>query len=556
MLIALREGCFEISAPPAWTSGVEKDFEIAKYRCGFSFDPVTGTLIGDAGNIDALRAHKLQFYEPVMLTKVALEAYRNAGYTKKTAIEMSHAADSNIVLPCPNGLAYLGFQRAGIEYAMSRSLVLIADEMGLGKTVQAIGVVNCMKDVRKVLIVCPASLKRNWRREWQKWDVKGLSVQIVDGTKPVEIVGRVVIINYDVLPAHRSLLKDTGAWDVMILDECHYLKNGRTERTLEVFGGIKRNPDRTIKERFAPIPAEKKLLLSGTPIVNKPKELWSLLQTLDPDGLGAKSNWYNYATRYCEAISLGERTDAYGNTYKLWKWDGASNLEELQEKLRERFMVRRLKKDVLTELPAKRRQVIVLEPDTKTLVNLIAREQQAYKDYEPQSLLGKPQPSIGEISKTRKRIAQMKVKYAVGHIKELLNETAKVVAFAHHHETLDALSAAFGENSVRIDGRVSLEERQRAVDRFQNDPTCTVFIGGIQAAGVGLTLTASSTVVFVELSWVPGEISQAEDRCHRIGQRESVLVQHLILEGSLDERVIGVVIAKQEIIDQALDRMS
>jgi len=421
--------------------------------------------------------------------------------------------------------------------------------------VQAVGISNASPEVQRVLIVCPASLKHNWRREWTKWDVKGLAVQIVDGTTPQDFRGNVIIINYDILTAHRAQLKESGAWDLMILDECHYLKNGRTDRTLEVFGGIKRNPDRSIKERFAAIPATKKILLSGTPIVNKPKELWSMLQTLDPDGIGAKSNWYHYATRYCQAISLGERTDAYGNTYKLWKWDGADNLEELQELMRERFMVRRLKKDVLTELPAKRRQIILLEPG-KALAKLVAREAQAYADYEPERLLGQPQPSIGEISVTRKKIALQKVKFAVEHIKELLNETEKIVVFGHHHSTLDALYEAFGESAVRIDGRVSLDDRQKAVDRFQTDPTCRVFIGGIQAAGVGLTLTAASTVVFVESSWVPGENSQAEDRCHRIGQRESVLIQHLILEGSLDERVVAIVIQKQEVIDAALDKIS
>jgi SWI/SNF-related matrix-associated actin-dependent regulator 1 of chromatin subfamily A len=345
----------------------------------------------------------------------------------------------------------------------------------------------------------------------------------------------------------------------MILDECHYLKTSKTWRTLEVFGGIQRNPDRTIKEQFFPIPANKKILLSGTPLVNKPKELWPLLQTLDPNGIGMKSNWYNFATRYCQAVKIGERTDAYGNTYPLWKWDGADNLEELQNLMRERFMVRRLKKDVLTELPAKRRQIIVLEPG-KALAKLIAREAQAYRDYEPESFLGKEQPTIGEISTTRKRIALAKVKFAVEHMQGILDEQKenglpqKIVAFAHHLEAIDALQEAFGERAVKIDGRVSLDERQRAVDRFQTDENVHIFIGGIHAAGVGITLTAASTVVFVEDTWVPGEISQAEDRCHRIGQKESVLIQHLILEGSLDERVVGVLIQKQEIIDKALDK--
>jgi SNF2 family DNA or RNA helicase len=532
------------------------DMLTARDRCGFRFDPVTRMLVGVAANVESLRNHKLLMKEKIRLTQTAAVMFEAAGFAKRTAVEMSHAKDSSVVIPVPEGLSYLPFQRAGIEYASQRPLVLIADEMGLGKTVQAIGTVNADPNARRILIVCPASLKRNWRREWMKWDVKGLQVQIVDGTTPQEFTGNVLILNYEILKAHRTQIKETGNWDVMIVDECHALKTAKTQRTLEVFGGklYERENRRKVKEEFFPIPANKKILLSGTPIVNKPKELWPLLQTLDPGGIGAKANWHNYAQRYCKLLDLGKKTDPWGNEYTLWQWDGADNLDELQDILRERFMVRRLKKDVLTELPAKRRQIVILEPDTVTLTKLIAREAQAYADYEPDSFLGKPQPSIGEISVTRKKIALLKVKFAVEHIKELLNETEKLVVFGHHHSTLDALQEAFGESSVRIDGRVSLDDRQKAVDRFQTDPSCRVFIGGIQAAGVGLTLTAASTVVFVESSWVPGENSQAEDRCHRIGQRESVLVQHLILEGSLDERVVGVVIAKQEIIDAALDK--
>jgi SWI/SNF-related matrix-associated actin-dependent regulator 1 of chromatin subfamily A len=242
-----------------------------------------------------------------------------------------------------------------------------------------------------------------------------------------------------------------------------------------------------------------------------------------------------------------------GEERTMWDWSGADNLEELQQRMRERFMVRRLKIDVLPELPAKRRQVIVLEPG-KALAKLVAREAQAYADYEPESFVGKPQPAIGEISETRKRIALGKTKFAIEHIGELLNETSKVVAFVHHHEVGDALAEAFGASAVRIDGRTSLADRQTAVDRFQTETDIRVFIGGIQSAGTGITLTSASVVVFVESSWVPGENSQAEDRCHRIGQKDSVLVQHLVLENSLDEHVVQVLINKQEIIDKALDK--
>ena len=417
---------------------------------------------------------------------------------------------------------------------------------------QAIGVCNALPDARRILIVCPASLKHNWRREWKKWDVKSLSISIIDGEEDYEFMTNVVIINYDILAAHREQVK-ASPWDLVILDECHYLKSGRADRTLEVFGGIKRNPDKTIKERFDPIPAKRMLLLSGTPLVNKPKELWTLLKAVDPDGLG--SDWMRYARRYCEARPIERWNPVIRKLERVgWWWDGAANLEELQEIMRSRFMVRRLKKDVLPELPAKRRQVIILEPKPQ-LAKLIAKEIKTYEEHAAgKTDYDQDLPSIGEIAELRKKIALRKVPYVVDHIREVLNEQPKVVVFVHHHEVGDALMEVFGSEAVLLDGRVSTNDRQAVIDRFQTDPGCKIFVGGIQAAGVGITLTAASTVIFVELDWVPGNITQAEDRCHRIGQKESVLVQHLILEGSLDERVIDVIIKKQEILDKVLDK--
>ena len=526
-----------------------KDALVAKELCGFAFDLVTGYLTGNAANVDLLKNHKPALRCKLTISERAQEMYIAAGRKILTAVEQSHAKESDAVIPCPPGLAYLPFQRAGIAYASQRKTALVADEMGLGKTVQFVGVCNADIAAKRILIVCPASLKHNWRREFAKWDIKGLSIGIVDGEEEVEFETDVTVINYDILAAHHEAIKTHGAWDLVCLDECHYLKNGRADRTLEVFGGIKRNSDRTIKERFTPIPTKRMILLSGTPLVYKPKELWPLIHAIDPEGLGA--DWHHSAVRYCQARSWPQYIN--GEERKMWWWDGAANLDELQEIMRSRFMVRRLKKDVLTELPAKRRQVIILEPKPQ-LAKLVKKECLTYEEHSSSlEAYAEVLPGIGELSEIRKKIAIKKVPYAVEHIKELLNETSKDVVFVHHHDVADLLASAFGDEAVVVDGRVANEDRQHRVDRFQTDPTCKVFIGGIQAAGVGITLTAASTVVFVELDWVPGNLSQAEDRCHRIGQKESVLVQHLVLEGSLDERVVEVIIKKQEIIDKALD---
>lgn len=525
----------------------DADALIAK-NCGFVF--VSGSAswgTPDAEVVKTLHNNSLKLSTKLTISELAMGYYKAAGMRVLDAVEQSRAQDSDMYIPVPEGLELLPFQRAGVAYMTKRARVALFDEMGLGKTPQAICTINADRKAERILVVCPASLKLNWLREFKKWTTKFFDFQIVSGTELVEFTSDVTIINYDILQAHRAALREMK-WDVIVLDESHYLRNSRTGRTREIFGGIKRNKEKEVIDRVEPLSFRKVLMLSGTPVVNKPKELWPMLQVLDPDGLG--SDWFHYAKRYCQAFQI-----VIGGKAKGWKWDGASNLDELQNLMRSRFMVRRLKKDVLKDLPAKRRQIIVLEPKP-ALKKLVAKEAATYEKYfgdkvDTDIALS---PSFDKISEIRKLVAIQKIPYVVEHIKEVLNEQEKIVFFGYHHETLDAVEEAFAGSCVRVDGRVSLQDRQAAVDKFQSDPGYKVFIGGIQAAGVGLTLTAASVVIFGELDWVPGNITQAEDRCHRIGQKEQVLVQHIVLADSLDERMVNVLVKKQEIIDKALDK--
>lgn len=476
------------------------------------------------------------------------------------AVQTSRATNADVEIPAPAKLSYLPFQKAGIAYAMDRTNVLIADEMGLGKTIQAIGISNSDPLARRVLVICPSSLKLNWKKEFLKWDVKGLSVKLVSTGRKEWPTSDVVIINYDLLGKWQNELRSVE-WDLMSIDECHYLKEGKTGRTQEVFGRkrararkctrtvtllsgekVKEKYEKTV-EPLEPLKARRRIFLTGTPIVNRPKELWPLVQNLDPDGLG--SNWKRYAERYCAGTSTRFGFD----------WSGCSNLFELQEKLRSRFMVRRLKKDVLKELPAKRRQVITLECESAEIRKIVAKENQTYEKYAEAMKEGEHgTPAFAEISRVRKETAVAKIPYVIDYLKEALDAQDKLCVFAHHHEVVDSLVAALRDfGVVSIDGRTPDEDREKAVEKFQTDPSIRVFVGTIKAAGVGLTLTASSTVVFAELDWVPGNVTQAEDRVHRIGQRNSVMIYHLVLEGSLDERMAEIIIDKQKVIDQALD---
>jgi SWI/SNF-related matrix-associated actin-dependent regulator 1 of chromatin subfamily A len=504
---------------------------------------------------DAQVAAKLS--DPDFATHAAQEAEIKQAI-RAEAIVASRVASADIDLPCPEGLAYLPFQRAGIAAAMNREAVLFGDEMGLGKTIQAIGILNSDPTLRKVLVICPASLRLNWKRELTRWLVREMTIVLADGKSCPSADFDITIINYDILTKHLSTLRGT-AWDAAIIDEAHYCKNPNAKRTQAVVGEEKKGIEIT-----PGIKARRRIMLTGTPIPNRPIEGWPLFHYLAPAEF---RSFFGYAKRYADAHNNG-----YG-----WDFTGSANLGELQEKLRATIMIRRLKADVLTELPAKRRQVIELPANGAA--GAVRAEQDAWKRHESlmdelraavelskasadaadyESAVGKlreaARVAFAEMAKARHDTAVAKVPYVVEHVTSAIEGDAKVVVFAHHHDVLDALITEFGSQAVAVHGDVPFPARQAAVDRFQSDPACKVFIGGIQAAGVGLTLTAAAHVIFAELDWVPGNVTQAEDRCHRIGQHQSVLVQHLVLEGSLDARMARILVEKQDVIDRALDR--
>jgi SWI/SNF-related matrix-associated actin-dependent regulator 1 of chromatin subfamily A len=504
---------------------------------------------------DAAVAAKLEDADAITEVLAQAAAKEEA---KAASIQASRSASVDIELPCPDGVSYLPYQRAGISFGLDRESVLFGDEMGLGKTIQAIGMINSDPSLKKILVICPATLRLNWRKEMQRWLVIPRSIVIAEGSScPCEAFD-ITIINYDILKKNREKL-DRVEWDIIITDEAHYLKNPNAQRTIAVVGQEKKG------EIIKPgIKARRKVMLTGTPIPNRPIEGWPLFHYLAPQEF--RSFW-GYAKRYCDAQQNG-----YG-----WDMTGAANLGELQDKLRSTIMVRRLKADVLTELPAKRRAVIELPQNGSASV--VAAEQKGWsayqdmvedlrarvelakasdkpEDYEDavSKLRQAVQSAFTEMAKLRHATAVAKIPYVIAHINDSIEGGKKIIVFAHHKDVVHALEAEFGECCVSVTGDTPMVRRQDNVDRFQSDPNCLIFIGNIQAAGVGLTLTASSHVIFAELDWVPGNVTQAEDRAHRIGQKEMVLVQHLVLEGSLDAKMARTIVEKQAVIDQALDK--
>lgn len=470
---------------------------------------------------------------------------------REAAKEASRQADSDFRPPAPEGREFLPFQRAGVSYAIARFLekrgCLIADEQGLGKTVEAIGVINAVEDIKKVLIVCPNTLKINWRDELKRWLTKPLEVAIISAGKDWNRAAAIQIVNYDLVHKLTGLAEMN--WDLRILDESHATKNAKTIRTKATLS----------------IPARYKLSLTGTPILNRPVDLWTTLSDLDPGTWDPKRGFFAFAKRYCGA------TRGYGGH---WDFSGASNTEELQDRLRSSLMIRRLKSQVLTELPAKRRSVIELP--TNGAARLCESEEVEWERQEDrmrplrvavemakvsedpevyrqavEALRAGQGAAFAEMAKLRHDIGMAKLPKVIEFCREAV-EGGKLVIFAHHIDVVAGLVAEF-EGCAVVTGETPADKRQGEVERFQNDPECRVFVGNL-AAAEGITLTASSHVVFAEGQWVPGKLAQMEDRCHRIGQRDSVLVSYLVLEGSLDARMLQACVDKLDVIDRALDK--
>lgn len=564
-------------------------------------------------------------------TERAIEHVQHQLEVADISKEMSWRATTDFEPPAPPGLAYLPYQRAGIEYALARRDTLIADQPGLGKTIQAVGIINSDESIFRVLIVCPASLKENWRREVDKWMTADLTVGVAETSyeerehvgffKTGKNVGQpryriksrhprfwpntdVVIINYDILERFPEI--KAQAWDLLICDECHALKTASANRTLFVFGcdpveSWKRKKlfqtkigltDNEEGKWITAIDADRRIFLSGTPMMSRPVELWPLVNAFDPQGLG--KSFTTFAYRYC-----GAWTGPHGLVVSE-----ASNLEELGDRMRSKFMVRRLKREVLPELPQKRRVVVVL--DSPEIREAVAREDelaQALRLYEntfarvltvadevtigeqviknafdfgfdkadpdrPNSreinleyaaaVLGLEPPAVSilfeEMAIARRELGIAKIPAIAQWVNDFLEGGEKLLLFAYHSDVVKGLAEKLERwNPALIYGATPLRKRQGEVDRLQEDESCRLFIGNSQAAGVGFTLTRAHDIAFAEGDWVPSVMEQCEDRACRIGQlAEKIMSYFLVANGSLDARIAQAAKSKEDNIQLAL----
>lgn len=440
------------------------------------------------------------------------------------------------------------YQKQGVAYAIDKKRVIIADQPGLGKTAQAIAVAEAVQ-AKCVLVICPATLKENWYREFKMWSNRKPMILCNSVKKSFASFYRVgmanaFICNYESLKKYfvqeikQPIDEKTGKkkplrlnhikfnelinmFDMVIVDEAHRCKDGKNLQTKLVMGISKG------KEYI--------LALTGTPVVNKPKDLLSQLYIIQHlnESFGGYQTFMN---QFC----FGPK--------------GASNLSQLNYLLKKNCYYRREKKEVLTELPEKMRQIVKCEITTEVEYNKALNDLETFlrenlkktDDEISKSMRGEIMVRMGILKKIS---AEGKIETVADYIQEVVDANEKIVVFVHHKSIANSLKTKF-PGALMITGDHVGIERQSAIDNFQNDLNCNVIICSIKAAGVGITLTASSRVAFVELPWHQADCDQCEDRCHRIGQKDSVQCTYFLGSNTIDEHIFDIIQRKRKIANE------
>jgi SWI/SNF-related matrix-associated actin-dependent regulator of chromatin subfamily A-like protein 1 len=406
------------------------------------------------------------------------------------------------------------YQTIGKKALLANDRFILGDEMGLGKTVQVLMALT--PEHLPAVVVCPASVRMVWADEVTKWRPELTTDVIETGKHKTKWGSDITITSYDLFGKVKMNPPRT-----VICDEAHYLQNRQARRTRVV---AKASADR------------RTWFLTGTPMWSKPKSLYVLVKLC-----GAwKGGYQEYAEQFCDA---GWKYNPYTGASQ-WDDSGASNLGQLNRLLAP-IMLRRMKADVLKDLPQKTRQII-------KVAGGISDQEKKVDSFDPKSVCDGWIPP-GPIATAIRETAVLKVPAMLEHIKLVLASEHKVVIFAWNIDVMDMLAGALRSfGVVRIDGGVKLKDRWAAVKRFQQHDDTRVFIGQTIAAGTGLTLTAASTVIFAQPDWTPANLMQAEDRVHRISQDRKVLVQYLVTKGSIEEAMLSNVLSKMRIAEQVL----
>lgn len=491
----------------------------------------------------------------------------------------------NTLPQCPSTIpgfkfALRPFQQEGVSWLERMGgRGLLADEMGTGKTVQITAYAHKNRKF-PMMVVVPNSIKLNWRNEIVAMTGNQYQINVVGIVygkresayrKTIHpnvtyskdpIPGHdIYLINYDIVAKHVKAIEGLGI-EFLVVDESHKIKNYKATRTqaivrlvtgFETKKVVGRGDVRTRVSRGI----ESSVFMSGTPLVNRPVELWTTVNTL-ADWVPPFSKFMGYGINFC-----GARRGTFG-----WDFTGSSNLPVLNDLLNRHIMLRRLKMDVLKDLPPKIYSTIPLQFDRKEY-DSVAGAFTGKVDWKAgmQTLIQyggnapKSDEVIVQIQKLREIAGYAKINAAIEWIKDFVDAGQKLVVFAHNRNVLQKVHTALaadedvgGDSVVTIMGGVDTDDRDVAVHKFQNDPKVRAILVGITAGGFGLTLTAASAVAFIQLPWTPGDLQQAADRVHRVGQTaDSVMVYNLVAEGTIEEEICDMIVEKAQIMDGALD---
>ncbi|WP_183340621.1 SNF2-related protein [Conexibacter arvalis] len=523
--------------PPARlvaTHGVEG----ARLRLEVLWDPAAGAAFDDLPGCEGERTVPvdpwllepldrfvaLHEVEVTYSASVVLGRLREEAAAAAAAIRASRATEAEPIAAVAERLGgeLEPFQWAGVRYVLDARRAFVADEQGLGKTVEALAAIEA-DGAYPAVVVCPASLKLNWEREAMRW-LPHRTVSVVDGRQVVPRVAEITILNYEIVDHHREALTRLRP-GALVLDEAHYCKNPAAKRT------------RAVRRLAESMPREKlRLALTGTPVLNHPDELISQLRVLG-------------------------RLEDFGSGARFrQQFRGPLTEERLHWHLRRRCFVRRLKAEVLPQLPAKRQVVVPVALDNKREYALAERDVIAWLREQPLDL----RELRARIAATlrAKRLAQLgalqriaargKLKAALAWIDDFLASGEPLVVFAHHREVQEALLERFPD-ALHLLGSDSVEAREIAVAEFQDPNGPPLIVCATRVAAQGITLTRASNVAFLELEWTPAMHDQAEDRCHRIGQRDAVTAWYLLAARTIDETMARLIQRKRGIVAAVTD---
>ena len=433
------------------------------------------------------------------------------------------------------------YQLQGIARGLQLKRFINGDDMGLGKTLESIATIN-KADAFPCLVICPNVVKINWQREWHKFTDKKAMV-LTDSVRDSwpffwqTGMNQVFIVNYESLrkyfvrritKAEKWTLKDVEFHNTIklfksvIIDESHKVKSTATQQT-KFCKGIASGKEYII-------------LLTGTPVVNKPKDLVAQLGIMDR--MIDMGGWKGFMLRYCSGPNQ------------------ASNLKELNYKLWQHCFFRREKSKVLTQLPDKVRQIVSCEITNRKeymdaerdLIDYLKRYKEADDEKIQKSLKGEVMVRIGMLKDIT---ARGKLKEVIDFVKDFRENGKKIILFCNLHEIVDRLMIAF-PSAVCVTGRQNMQEKQASVDAFQKNPKTDVIICSIKAASAGITLTAASDVAFIELPWTYADCDQAESRAHRIGQKDSVNCYYLLGRRTIDQKLYRIIEEKKHISNAVL----